>query len=84
MLSLDKTEDGMTVCGRFAWRIPRRSWLLSFLKRQGDTISTGRIGIFRYILNELTYQINRTESPATSLFALTKMLQPVVRRCLFG
>lgn len=29
-------------------------------------------------------QINRTESPATSLLALTKTLHPVVRRCLLG
>lgn len=30
------------------------------------------------------YQIKITESPATSLFALTNTLHPVVRRCLFG
>jgi hypothetical protein len=30
------------------------------------------------------YQIKSTESPATSLFALTNTLQPVVSRCLFG
>jgi hypothetical protein len=28
--------------------------------------------------------MKRTESPATSLLALTNTLQPVVRRCLFG
>lgn len=31
-----------------------------------------------------THQIKITESPATSRFALTNTLQPVVRRCLFG
>ena len=30
------------------------------------------------------YLIKRTESPAKSLFVLTKTLQPVVKRCLFG
>ena len=30
------------------------------------------------------YRINKTESPATRRFALTKTLHPVVRRCLFG
>uniref|UniRef100_A0A2P2M9T7 Auxin response factor n=1 Tax=Rhizophora mucronata TaxID=61149 RepID=A0A2P2M9T7_RHIMU len=28
--------------------------------------------------------INKTESPAKSLLVLTKTLQPVVSRCLFG
>lgn len=28
--------------------------------------------------------MKRTESPANSLFVLTKTLQPVVNRCLFG
>jgi hypothetical protein len=28
--------------------------------------------------------MKRTESPATSLFALTNTLHPVVRRCLLG
>jgi len=35
-------------------------------------------------IGKAIYQIKRTESPATSLFALTKTLHPVVRRCLFG
>jgi len=30
------------------------------------------------------YQMKRTESPATSLLALTNTLQPVVRRCRLG
>jgi hypothetical protein len=34
MLSLDSTEEGITVCGRFARRIPKRSWLLSFLVKR--------------------------------------------------
>jgi hypothetical protein len=34
--------------------------------------------------NILTDLINRTESPACSLFALTNTLQPVVSRCLRG
>jgi len=32
----------------------------------------------------MPYLIKRTESPAKSLFVLTKTLQPVVNRCLFG
>jgi hypothetical protein len=32
ILSLDKTEEGITVCGRFARLMPNNSWLLSFLK----------------------------------------------------
>jgi hypothetical protein len=35
-------------------------------------------------LDEKKYQIKRTESPATSLLALTNTLQPVVRRCRLG
>lgn len=31
MLSLDKTDEGITVCGRFARRIPRSNWFFSFL-----------------------------------------------------
>lgn len=31
MLSLDKTDDGITVCGRLARRIPRSNWFFSFL-----------------------------------------------------
>jgi len=30
------------------------------------------------------HHMKSTESPATSLLALTNMLQPVVRRCRFG
>lgn len=33
---------------------------------------------------ENIYQIKMTASPATSLFALTNTLHPVVNRCLFG
>ena len=33
---------------------------------------------------KITYQINSTESPATSLLALTNTLHPVVSRCLLG
>lgn len=33
---------------------------------------------------QTAYQIKSTESPATSLLALTNTLQPVVRRCLLG
>lgn len=32
----------------------------------------------------ILYLINKTESPANSRFVLTKTLQPVVSRCLFG
>jgi len=32
MLSLDKTDDGTIVCGRVAWRIPKKSWFFSFLE----------------------------------------------------
>lgn len=31
MLSLDNTDDGTTVCGRVARRIPKNSWFFSFL-----------------------------------------------------
>jgi hypothetical protein len=34
--------------------------------------------------NRKTYHINSTESPATSLLALTKTLHPVVSKCLLG
>lgn len=33
---------------------------------------------------QTAYQIKSTESPATSLLALTNTLHPVVRRCLLG
>jgi len=59
MLSLERTEEGITVCGRLACLIPRKSWFFSF-------------------------HMNSTESPATSLLALTNTLQPVVSRCLLG
>lgn len=37
--------------------------------------------VYMYIYR---YLINRTASPALSLFAPTNILQPVVRRCRFG
>ena len=33
MLSLDKTDDGVTVCGRLARLMPNKSWFFSFLTR---------------------------------------------------
>jgi hypothetical protein len=59
MLSLERTEEGITVCGRLARLIPSKSWFFSF-------------------------HMKSTESPATSLLALTKTLQPVVSRCRLG
>lgn len=35
-------------------------------------------------IENIFYQIKITASPATSLFALTNTLHPVVNRCLFG
>lgn len=95
MLSLDRTDDGITVCGRTARRIPRRSWFFSFLHRTdylkkkpggkrhaGCNIWEKCTGVSTEEVKQ--YQMKRTESPATSLLALTNTLQPVVRRCRLG
>lgn len=89
ILSLDKTEEGITVCGRFARLMPNSNWLLSFLKCPNKSNQYPKFYIFhkkKYKGKEeiSTHQIKITESPATSRFALTNTLQPVVRRCLFG
>lgn len=59
MLSLERTEEGITVCVRLARLIPSQSWFFSF-------------------------HMKSTESPATSLLALTNTLQPVVSKCRLG
>lgn len=96
MLSLDNTDEGITVCGRLARRIPISSWLLSFLKdaeypsvtKKSKQLPLICIITCRNLQQKngmaSSHQIKSTESPATSLFALTNTLHPVVRRCLFG
>jgi hypothetical protein len=37
-----------------------------------------------FIMLRVLYLMKINASPATNLFELTKTLQPVVRRCLFG
>ena len=51
---------------------------------KGTSITNEVIINYIWKTGKSIYQIKRTESPATSLFALTKTLHPVVRRCLFG
>lgn len=34
MLSLERTEEGITVCGRLARLIPSKSWFFSFLSQR--------------------------------------------------
>lgn len=120
MLSLDKTDDGITVCCRFCRRMPSCNWPLSslhtnvvigyeLLRMHAVSKTTQAIHKMRPShldevlsrlrfarpktttyksrnndLSSVAYLMNKTASPAWSLFALTKTLHPVVSRCLRG
>lgn len=89
ILSLERTDDGITVWGRVARRMPKRSWFFSFLRiikiyLYENKISGAQNEMYRGEFISKFYQINRTESPATRRLALTKTLQPVVSKWRLG
>lgn len=78
------TDEERAGCCLFARFMPRRSWDFSSLHRTGlfqlSKVRENNLASY----GSVSYLIKRTESPAKSLFVLTKTLQPVVSRCLFG
>lgn len=88
MLSHDMTDEDKADCCLLARLIPKRSCDFSSLHpkifyqhvKKKDEYQIGGFCFPR----SCVYLIKRTESPANNLFVLTKTLQPVVRRCLFG
>jgi hypothetical protein len=87
MLSLERTEEGITVCVRLARLIPSQSWFFSFLSHEMNSKSYLLLIVqitTSTRINSETHHMKSTESPATSLLALTNTLHPVVNRCLLG
>jgi len=86
MLSLDITDEDSAGCCLLDLFIPKRSCCFSSLKITTKNVhqQCGFISDDSSKKKKIPYLIKRTESPAKSLFVLTKTLQPVVNRCLFG
>lgn len=82
------TEEERAGCCLLARFIPKRSWDFSSLHKKIISAwlwgESNLVEFFHFAITSISYLIKRTESPANSLLVLTKTLQPVVSRCLFG